>query len=229
MKTTFGSIPATGLTQPLCAALTALLSIAIFLALGLAYPGAASAELDRVAGQPLAYDPATGLYWYTDLPQLFGTYPSQADRVAQIVLTGYTNFHLATNQELASLVTAAANGNDIFAFAPTEIPTPLNSQNGPGYYWAGRGGDILQVTSEGMTYRNYLEFYYDPTGTGAFSSSYRGGSGIEDYSNAVQVPDLSVSAWVVGDADPVPEPSSLLLLLAGLSGGALLFRKQRRQ
>ena len=98
-----------------------------------------------------------------------------------------------------SIIVDASNA---FIFTPTEYPTMLNRQNGPGFYWTARSGDIKQVDPNGMTYRNYLHFYCDPLKSASITTSNQSAGGnfleVEDSNGGIQFPDLAMSAWVVG-------------------------------
>ena len=187
-------------------------------------PEHASATLISVTDAPLAYDPTSGLYWYTNLPQLVGTYQVQAELISQIVLPGYTNFHFATDQELTSLVSAASHASDMLTIIPLMTPWTIDN-NSKYYWWGGRGGDIRSADENG-TVRPFLEIGVDPVSDTVITAT----RGVYDDSTALAMLDIKASAWVVGDAEPapVPEPTSLALLLFGFPGIMYLMRKSRR-
>lgn len=160
------------------------------------------AKLVPELNSPLAYDPVNHLYWYTNLPLLVGTYHHQVTHISAINIHGFSHFRFATTQELISLASIIVDASNAFVFTPTEYPTLLNSQNGPGFYWTARTGDIKYVTPDGMTFRNYLYFYCDPLQSTSVSTSNQPNAGsflgVEDHSAGVELPDLVMSAWVVG-------------------------------
>ena len=158
-------------------------------------------KLQPQLNAPLAFDPVTKLYWYTNLPLLVGNYRRQSEIIQTLNIPGFSQFRFATTQELNSLISVVTDASNAFVFTPTEYPTFQNSSNGPGFYWAARCGDVQRTDPGGMTFRNLLYFYCDPLSALDVKTSNQSNGGqflaIEDHEASIQAPDLQVSAWVV--------------------------------
>ena len=189
-------------------------SLLVLIACGFVFnclPGAASATLLNVSGVPLAHDSLTDLYWYTDLTQFRGgNYQQQQSAIAAIQIEGFTGFHLATIADTQSLLASLLTTSDTSVFTPTDMQYD-------NIFWTGRTDEIVISDPEYGTYRRVYYFYAPTFGTAelmhqAFS--------VEDGSMSLSMPDLTVSAWVVGSKEqlPIPEPGTLFLLTVGISG-----------
>lgn len=177
--------------------------------------GNARAALIKLDGAPLAYDPASNLYWYTDLASfMFNNYQQQRSMIESISIQGFSGFHLADAAAVDSLLASISSPADLQLFSPTDVQY--------GYlFWTGRTDEVVSIVGDNNVYRR-VHYFQMPFST--MDSVVHQAFSVEDLSTVLQSPDLVVSAWVVGyqEPAPVPEPGTLLLLGAGMIALAVL-------
>lgn len=181
------------------------LALIILALIALCIPGNLSATLIKIDNTPIAYDPATDLYWYTNLSNLIGTYDQQIATITSLSISGYSNIHMANLDEAASLIMAIDSNNDLSLFSSTGGYSSST-------YWFGRTSTIgfsdpnMGTIRQGLFLRSYLD-------NTSFNWRY-----VSDDKISVSSEDSWVSAWVVlsKDQETVPEPNTLVLLLFGL-------------
>ncbi len=189
--------------------------VAIILAL---MCGTARATLIKLEGVPLAYDPASNLYWYTDLASFrFNNYQQQQSMIESISIQGFSGFHLAEAANVDLLLASISSPADIQLFTPTDVQYEH-------LFWTGRVDEVVSVGSDTTVYRR-VHYFQMPLSS--MDSVVHQAFSVEDYSTVLQSPDLMVSAWVVGyqDPAPMPEPGTVLLLGAGMIALVVLRRR----
>lgn len=188
--------------------------VAIILALT---SGTARATLIKLEGVPLAYDPASNLYWYTDLASfMFNNYQKQQSMIESISIQGFSGFHLADAADVDLLLASISSTADIQLFTPTDLQYEQ-------LFWTGRTDEVVTVYDNDV-YRR-VDYFMVPLSS--MQSVAHQAFSVIDYSTVIQVPDLGVGAWVVGYQDPAPMPElgTVLLLGAGMIALAVMRRK----
>lgn len=180
--------------------------------------GYSQATLIKLEGIPVAYDPASNLYWYTDLSRFTRmNYQQQSNMVESIHVDGFSGFHFADASAAGLLIASISSASDIQMFMPTDLQFER-------VFWTGRTDEIVAIGPDSDLYRRVYYFSLPQTSSSDLILQM---FSVNDLSMSLQSPDLAVSAWVVGNQDqvPVPEPGSLILLSAGMIGLMLLYRR----
>lgn len=210
------------------------LSCLILLSALLLSPSKSSAtliEFSDLSGHVI-YDNAAQHYWYWDLNAFVNqNYFQQLASIEQLNKANYfgiSTWHLASFHEIWSLV-----DTNIFAellmFGPSYIRPPTST--GETYaMWLGRV-DAPQFGNSHLTieYRKDLSKPISPE-MYDFSYSHSGGVDWAGFNPSDDIAYNFVGAWITSDKigpQPVPEPSSILLVGSGVAGLVVIRHKRK--
>jgi hypothetical protein len=160
------------------------------------------------------YDDVAGRYWMWDLNAFTNkTYTEQvamvSDDYAAINYFGINNWHVAKLDEMQTLFNGGRTWDELMLFGPSYI---IDNDEVTQIHWAGRY-DSLDTN----TFNHSVAGFYADYNTTSIGYGYYPAIDATQYSN--------VGAWVT--ASPVPEPSTILLLSAGLAGVAIAARRRK--